>query len=106
MFVVIRDVAAVVGAVGDVTVDEEIGLPKVPELKPGTRFGSVGFHVVTIKVLVRAGRAPTHVRGAVLIDAIVGTRSLVTIGVVDRDKEQYDVVQNSGDSLRDGDVAK
>jgi hypothetical protein len=45
-------------------------------------------------------------RGAILVDAIVRARSFVTVSVVDRDEEQDDVVQYSGDGLRDGDVAK
>ena len=86
MFMVIRDVAAIVCAVCNVTVDEEIRLPFIPELQPGARLGRVGFHVVAIEVLVRACRAPAHVGWTVLVDAVVRTGALVTVGVVDWDE--------------------
>ena len=75
-------------------------------MKPRTRFGRVGFHVVAIEILISAGRAPAHVGWTVLIDAIVRTGSFVTVGVVDRDEEQHDVVQYSRGGLRDRDVAQ
>jgi hypothetical protein len=49
-------------------------------------FPSISFHVIAIEVLIRPGSAPTHCRGAVLIDAIVRTGPFVAVGVVDRDK--------------------
>ncbi len=95
MFVVIGDVAAIVGAVGHVAIDKQIRLPFIPETKPRTRLRRVGFHVVAIEVLIRAGRAPAHLGWTILIDAIVRTRSFVTVGVVNRNEEQDDVVQYS-----------
>ena len=106
MFVMVSDVAAIVGAVSHVTVDEQVRLPFIPETKPRTRLGSVGLHVVAVKVLISAGSAPAHLSWTILIDAIVGAGSFVTVGVVDRNKKQDDVVQYAGGSLRDRDIAQ
>ena len=83
VFVMVGDHRAIVGAVGYVTVDEEIGLPLIPETQPRTRFGRVGFHVIAIKVLVSSRGPPAHVGWSILVDAVVGTGSLVPVCVVD-----------------------
>ncbi len=88
------------------TVDEQIRLPFIPQRKPRTCLRRVGFHVVAIEILIRAGCAPAHFCRAILIDAIVRTRSFVTVGVVDRNEEQDDVVEQTACDLRDCDVAK
>jgi hypothetical protein len=106
MFVVVRDVAAIVGAVGDVAIDKEVWLPFVPQTNPRTSFGRVRFHVIAVQILIRAGRAPTHFRWPILIDAIVRSCSFVTVGVVNRYEKQHDVRQYAFDTSRDGDVAQ
>src|SRR6185369_399398 len=102
----VGDIAPIIGAVGDVTIDKEIRLPFVPQTNPRACFGSVGFHVVAIEILISAGRAPTHLRWSILIDAVVWSCSFVTVGVVNRDEEQHDVRQYACDAFRDRDVAQ
>ena len=106
VFVVISDVAAIVSAVSYVAIDKQVGFPLVPETNPGTRFRRVGFHVVAIEILIRAGRAPTHLDWTILVDPIVWARSFVSVGVVNRNEEQDDVCQQSFESFRDAEVAK
>src|SRR5262245_47329049 len=53
MFVMIGNVVAIVGAVGDVTIDKEVRVPLVPEAQPGACLGRVCFHVVAIQVQIR-----------------------------------------------------
>src|SRR4029079_17148824 len=100
------DVAAIVSTVSNVAIDEQIRLPLAPQVQPRTRFGRVGFHVVAIEVLIGAGGTPAHVDRTVLVDPIVRTGSFMTVGVVDGNKQQHDVVQYSVDGLRDGDIAQ
>ena len=76
MFVMIGDVAAVVGAVSYVTIDKQIRLPLIPETKPRARFRRVGLHVIAVEILISAGGAPAHVSWTILIDAIVRTRTV------------------------------
>src|SRR6185503_157794 len=105
MFVMVGNVAAIVGAVSDVTIDEEIRLPLVPQSQPGACFGRVGLHVVAIEVLISAGGAPAHLGWTILIDAIVWRCAFVTVGVVNGNEKQDDVFEYAGGGFCDRDVA-
>ena len=102
----VSDIATVVCAVTHVTVDKQIWLPLIPETKPRARFWSVGLHVVAIEILISARRAPTHFSWTILIDAVIGARSFVTVSVVDRNEEQYDIVQYPGGGFCNRDIAQ
>src|SRR4030095_6400481 len=96
MFMLIGDVVLVVGAIRDVAINEQIRFPKIPQGQPGARLGRRGFHVIAIEILVSAGRAPAHFVGAVLVDTVVRADSFMTVGVVDGDKEYYQVFEQTG----------
>ena len=93
------------GAIGDVTIDKEIRFPLIPETNPGTCFRRVGFHVVAVEVLVGARGAPAHRLGTILVYAIVRRGAFMTVGVVDRDEKQDNIVQDAGGCFRDRDIA-
>ena len=63
----------VVGAVGDVVVDVEVGPPCLNKSGEGRRLGAGELEVVAVEVEPAGGRAETHaLHGAVLVGTVVG----------------------------------
>ena len=58
------------GAVGDVTVDKEIGLPFAPETQPCARLGCVGFHIIAVQIQIGRSRPKSHLVGPILVNTI------------------------------------
>src|SRR6185295_6169045 len=102
----IRNVATVIGPIGHVAIDEEIRLPIVPESQPRTRLRRIRFHVIAVQVLIGCRCAPTHDGRPVLVNSIVWTRTLMSVGVVDRNKEQNQVLKETCSGLCYGDISQ
>ncbi len=78
----------VVGAVGDVVVDVEVGSPGMIQGGEGGCLGAGKSEVVAVEVEPARGRAEAHaLNGAVLIRPVVGRDAFVTVEIVDWDKE-------------------
>ena len=105
MLVLVGYVIAKVRAVGNVAINKQIRIPLGPELQPGARLRRIGFHIIAIKIEIRRSRSPTHLARAVLIDAVVGTETFVTVRVVNWNEKNYDVVEQFFLRFRHGDVS-
>ena len=100
------EVVLVIGAVGGVHVDQEIGQPRLPQLQPRAHLRRVGLDVVAVEVEVLRLAAETHRRGAVLVDAMVGAGILVAVHAEHRDVHQHQVIEQVRVFAGDRDIAQ
>src|SRR2546425_4933695 len=105
MLMVIRDVVAIVSAVRYMTINKKIRLPLVPEPEPRTRLWRACFHVIAIEIQICTGGAPAHLGRTILIDAIIWTKPLVAVCVVNRHEEHHHIFEQISARPGDGNVA-
>jgi hypothetical protein len=56
-------------------------------------LGGVGFQEVAVQIQVLARDPPTHLLGPVLVDAVVGSETFVTVHVEDGNEQERHLVQ-------------
>src|SRR6202790_5022203 len=78
----------------------------IPVFQKRARLGSFGLHVVAIQVSVRGVGAPTDLLRTVLVDTVVFSEILVTVGVVDWHDDQYCTIKERSLRLCDQHVAQ
>src|SRR5215213_6673436 len=106
MLKLVSDIVAIIRAVRDVAINKEVRVPVGPEPQPCARLRRIGLHIITVQIETHGGRPPAHFRRAVLIDAIVGARTLVPVRVVDRDEQYDDMIEQTRARLCNGNVAQ
>ena len=99
------DVVLHVGTVGDVVVDQEIGVPGIENVQPCAHFRSVGLDVIAVQVEALGGVAQAGIARAILLRAMVGAEIFVAVDVENRDDHEDGLIQPGGQLLRDGHIA-
>jgi hypothetical protein len=86
---------AVIAAVGSVEIDEEIGLPLREESQRPASLGRLELHIVAVEVETLAVGVAAHDGGTILSRAVLlpGGKVIVAVGIVDRDHQQDDAVE-------------
>jgi len=83
----------IIHAVGGVAVIEEVRHPAMVHLQPMPHFRRIGFHKIAVQIEARRGGPPAHLLRAVLIDAIVGRESFVSVHVKDGDDQKNEIIE-------------
>ncbi len=99
-------VVAKIRAVGCVTINEEIGIPFVPEAQLRLRLRRVCLHVIAVQIQICRVGAPAHRARAVLINSIVRVEAFVPVRVVNWNEEQDNVIEQIFICLCDRNVAQ
>src|SRR6185369_9521539 len=73
---------------------------------PRSSLRSIGFDVIPVEILIRAGSSPSHGNWTILIYSIVGARSFVTVSVVDGNEEQHYILKHARHCLGDRQVSE
>ncbi len=102
----IGHVILVIGAVRDVIIHKKVRQPPVPQLQESARLRRIGLQVIAIQIQVLRLRAPAHLLGSVLIDAVVKAEALMAVGVVNRDDQHHGAVEQRRFALGDHHVAQ
>ena len=71
------------------------GIQRVEQTQHRAGLGRVGLEPIAVEVVILRRGAPTHLGGAVLVDAVIGGEPLVAVHAVDRYKDEDRVVEQA-----------
>ncbi len=64
------------------------------ETKPGLNFRRFGFQIIPVEIQILCIRPPSHFFGPILINAIVGSKSFMTVNIKNGNKQYGYMIQN------------
>ena len=96
----------VVGAVGDVDVGPQIGLPRLDGCHHGSYLGRIELGEIAVQVEVAGVGAPAHLGRAALIDAGKGRGAFMTVDVENGYEEQIDPLEKLAESTAHGQISQ
>ena len=99
------DVVLHVGAVGDVIINQKIGIPGVEDVQPGAHLRRVCLDVIAVQVETLGRVAQAGIAGTILLRAMVRAEIFVTVDVENGDDHEDGLIQPGGQFLSDGHIA-
>ncbi len=87
------DVILVIGAVGHVRVDVQIGFPLIEYPDDRPHFGCIQLCIVAIEIEIARVCPPPGVVRSALIDAAEPGRALVSVDIQDRNEEEVGAIE-------------